>query len=251
VSEGPYAPAPDGASALVTAMLTMTPQALAQALSGDLARTAPLVQAAAEVGLAEGQVRLGRMLLEGEGLPKDQSAAFRWFYAAAQQDNVEAWNMLGRCFENGWGVQPDFAQAAHWFARAAGAGEPWAQYNLGHLYLNGQGVARDPQAAVAWYRAASGQGHARAMNLMGRCCEHGWGIAQDPAEAARWYRLSAEGGYFRGQFNHASMLMTEGRRDEARVWLLAAIARAPGASRALMLDVGAEAWGLDLAAPSA
>jgi uncharacterized protein len=250
MSEGPNAPVPDGASALFTTMLTMTPEALTQALLGDPARTAPLVRAAAEVGLAEGQVRLGRMLLEGEGLPKDQTAAFRWFYAAAQQDDVEAWNMLGRCFENGWGVAADVPQAAHWFAKAAEAGDAWAQYNLGHLYLNGQGVARDPQAAVAWYRAASDQGHARAMNLMGRCCEHGWGIAQDTAEAAGWYRLSAEAGYFRGQFNHASVLIGEGRRDEARVWLQMAIDQAPAGSHGLMIDVGEKAWGLELTAPA-
>jgi TPR repeat protein len=96
---------------------------------------------------------------------------------------------------------------------------------------------------VAWYRAASDQGHARAMNLLGRCCEHGWGVDRDPATAADWYRRSAEGGYFRGQYNHASILVAEGRRDEGRAWLQAAIDQAPPASRGLMVEVGAKGWG--------
>jgi TPR repeat protein len=243
VSEASTAAAPDGASALFTVLLTMTPEARAAALSAGPAQSAPLVQAAAEVGLAEGQVRLGRMLLEGAGVPKDEPAAFRWFWLAAEQGSVDAWNMLGRCLENGWGVGRDLAEAACWYVKAAEAGDAWAQYNLGHLYLNGQGVARDPQAAVGWYGAASAQGHARAMNLLGRCCEHGWGVTRDPRAAAEWYRRSAEDGYFRGQYNHASVLLAEGRRDEARAWLQAAISGAPPASRALMIEVGAKAWG--------
>jgi uncharacterized protein len=250
VSEALGAAAPNGASALFTVLLTMTPQARAAALAADPARAAPLVQAAAEVGLAEGQVRLGRMLLEGEGLPKDEQAAFRWFWLAAKQDNVEAWNMLGRCLENGWGVGRDVAEAARWFTKAAEAGDAWAQYNLGHLYLNGQGVTRDPQTAVAWYRAAGAQGHARAMNLLGRCCEHGWGVARDPAAAAEWYRLSAEGGYFRGQYNHASVLAAAGLRDEARAWLQAAIGQAPPASRGLMIEAAAKSLGIEGVAPA-
>ena len=251
MSQGPNAPPPNGASALFTALLTLPPQALAAALAADPAQAAPLIQAAAEVGLAEGQLRLGRMLLEGIGLPQDRQAAFRWFHCAAEQGDVEAWNMLGRCLESGWGVARDFSQAAHWFAKAAKAGDAWAQYNLGHLYLNGQGVRRDPAAAVGWYRAAADQGHVRAMNLLGRCCEQGWGAPRDAGEAARWYRLSAKGGYFRGQYNHASLLMAEGHRVEARRWLEAAIAQAPRASQALMRKVGAESWGFhDLAQPA-
>jgi hypothetical protein len=89
------------------------------------------------------------------------------------------------------------------------------------------------------------------MNLTGRCCEQGWGSPKDPEAAAHWYRLSAEGGYFRGQFNHASVLIAQGRRDEARTWLLAAIAQAPAASRSLMIVAGVNAWGLDGIAPTA
>ena len=49
MSQGSDAPAPDGASALFTVLLTLTPERLEAALAADPARAAPLVQAAAEV----------------------------------------------------------------------------------------------------------------------------------------------------------------------------------------------------------
>jgi TPR repeat protein len=54
------------------------------------------------------------------------------------------------------------------------------------------------------------------MNLVGRCYEQGWGIARDAAAAARWYRRSAEAGYFRGQYNWATLLLSENRAT--RCW---------------------------------
>jgi TPR repeat protein len=242
-----FAPrAPDAAATLFTALLTMAPEQLRRVLSDEPQRAAPWVRAAAEMGLAEGQLRYGRMLLEGLGVAEDKTAALGWFARAAQAGDVEAWNMLGRCYENGWGAPEDFAAAAHWFAKAAEPGDAWAQYNLGHLHLNGKGLPRDAEAAFACYRAASAQGHARAMNLMGRCCEHGWGVAADPGAAAHWYRLSAEGGYFRGQYNHAAVLMSRGDAASAIAWFQRAIAGAPPATRDVMVKACAEAWGVDL-----
>jgi TPR repeat protein len=242
-------PTPDTKAALFTLLLVMRPEQLRTVLSGEPSQAAPWVQAAAEMGVAEGQLRFGRMLLDGLGAPQDRAAAFGWFAKAAEAGDVEAWNMLGRCHENGWGVEIDFAQAAHWFARAAGAGDAWAQYNLGHLYLNGKGLPRDPAAALACYQAAADQGHARAMNLVGRCNEHGWGVDADAAQAAHWYRLSAEGGYFRGQYNHASVLMARGDEAAALPWFQRAIAGSPAATRDVMIQACADAWGLRLTHP--
>jgi TPR repeat protein len=56
------------------------------------------------------------------------------------------------------------------------------------------------------------------MNLVGRCCEQGWGTARDPAAAAGWYQRSAEAGYFRGQYNWATLLLGQRRFDEAAQW---------------------------------
>ena len=61
---------------------------------------------------------------------------------------------------------------------------------------------------------AAQQRHERAMNLL-RMSEGRLGCARDLAAAAEWYRRSAEGGYFRGQYNWASLLLKAGRYEEA------------------------------------
>ena len=91
--------------------------------------------------------------------------------------------------------------------------------------------ARDPKLAYRYYLKAAEQQHERAMNLVGRCCEEGWGTLRDLDAAADWYRRSAEGGYFRGQYNWAGMLLKAGRVDEAALWLERAAASGTAAVR--------------------
>ena len=222
--------APTSTDAWRVAALTMMPPAeLAALLAGEEA--ASWVEAAAACGIAEAQVRLGRMLLEGRGTAKDARAAFACFLGAAKAGDVYATNMLGRCYENGWGTARDFARAATHYRIAAEAGLAWAQYNLGHLLLDGNGVARDPGAAFGWYMRAACQGHERAMNLLARCCEEGWGRPRDPAAARVWYRRSAEAGYFRGAYNYATILDAEGCVTGALRWYRQALETAPEPTR--------------------
>jgi TPR repeat protein len=215
----------------VAALTMMEPQKLTALLGGDPASAAPWIAAAARLDIAEAQVRLGRMLLAGEGVEENKPAAFAWFAHAADAGNTEAQNMLGRCCEHGWGVPASTELAAVWYARAAESGDAWAQYNLGHLYLDGNGVARDPDVAFRWYKRAATQGHPRAMSLVGRCCEEGWGTPRNVAEACGWYRRSAEAGYFRGAFNYATVLAADGFEAEAVAWFARALALAPDDKR--------------------
>lgn len=219
----------------MAALSMMSAKDLHATLAGDPAQAAPWVMAAAKSGIAEAEVRLGRMFLSGEGVVKDEAMAVGWFRRAADSDHAEAHNMLGRCYENGWGVPRDIDAAGRHYAIAARAGDAWAQYNLGHLFLDGLGVPRDWSQAFAWYMRAAEQGHARAMSLVGRCHEEGWGVAQDAALARAWYRKSADGGYFRGAFNYASMLVGEGCIAGAAHWFKSALAAAPEPTRTNMV----------------
>jgi len=215
----------------------LSPGDFSELLSGDQVEAARWVRAAAVQGITAAQVRMGRMLLEGTGVAKDDAAALRWFMTAARDGDAEAMNMVGRCFENGWGAAVDMEAAASWYRRAAERGDAWAQYNLGHLLLDGNGVAQDPAAAFGWYRQAAGQGHARALNLVGRCLEHGWGTRRDPIAAACAYRQSAEGGYFRGQYNYATLLLAAGRGAEALEWFGRAARGGPPALRVRIAEI--------------
>ena len=60
---------------------------------GEMHRFAAAVQRlrrAAELGDAEAQITLGSLYMEGEGVPKDEAEAIRWFRQAAKQGDATA-----------------------------------------------------------------------------------------------------------------------------------------------------------------
>lgn len=198
--------------------------ALTAMLEESPARAAQAIVAAAREGLVEAQALLGQILLDGNGIARDQPLALRWFEIAARQGHLMARNMLGRCHEHGWGCVADAALAAWHYRVAAQAGLDWAMYNYANLLATGRGVGEDHVQALSLYRRAAELGHAKSMNLLGRYLEEGRVCPAD-AEAARdWYRRSAEGGDFRGQFSYAAVLADEGKIDEALAWLREALA---------------------------
>lgn len=203
----------------VAALTMMSKRELNAALVEDPA----WVRSAAALGITSAQVRLGRMLLEGEGVAQNRVQAFTNFCKAAAKGDIEGHNMLGRCYENGWGTSVNHVQASHHYGIAAEAGLDWAQYNLGHMRLSGYGGSQNHQEAFCWYNRSAQQGHVRAMNLVGRCHEQGWGTPCNATAALDWYRRSARGGYFRGAFNYASLLCETGCEWGAVYWFRRAL----------------------------
>jgi hypothetical protein len=59
--------------------------------------------------------------------------------------------------------------------------------------------------------------------------------------AADWYRRSAEAGYFRGQYNWASILLKAGRCDEAARWFERAALGGTAAMRRAVMELIARA----------
>jgi uncharacterized protein len=196
----------------------MSYQELRRLLTGDPVEAALWVRSAAEYGVPAAQLRLGRMLLEGNGVARDERGAFLWFVRAADRGDAEAMNMAGRCYENGWGVVVDLKNAVAHYRSSAEAGHDWGEYNFGNMLFDGRGISQDLHQALQWYLRAACKGHGRAMNLAGRCFEEGWGCAKSLPEAAEWYRRSAETGYFRAQFNYAVVLAERGEGAAAALW---------------------------------
>jgi uncharacterized protein len=217
-------------------------------LTGDPAEAALWVRSAAEYGVPAAQLRLGRMLLEGDGVERDERAAFGWFLRAADGGDAEAMNMAGRCHENGWGVPVDLRKAAECYRASGEAGHDWGEYNFGNMLFDGLGVSQDRTEALRWYLRAAHQGHGRAMNLAARCFEEGWGCARAPSEAAEWYRRSAESGYFRAQFNYGVLLAELGDGEAAVEWFSRALAAGDTGVRQAVLRVLAGTADLPLVA---
>ncbi|VVP71402.1 hypothetical protein PS918_01182 [Pseudomonas fluorescens] len=194
-------------------------QQLKAMLDESPARAAQAILLAAREGLVDAQALLGQILLDGQGIARDQPLAVRWFDIAARQGHLMARNMLGRCHEQGWGCTADATVAAGHYRQAADAGLDWALYNLANLLATGRGVAEDQVQALALYRRAAALGHAKSMNLVGRYLEEGRFCVADSLAAMEWYRRSAEYGDFRGQFSYGTLLFQQGKVDSALYWL--------------------------------
>ena len=206
-------------AAAIDELNALDPATLARLLAGPRDAVAAFVRRAAEAGSAEAQARLGQMLLDGDGVPRNPAEGFAWFERAAYAGHLEAANMVGRCYDLGWGVPVDKGQAAAWFRQAAARGLTWAKYNYATLLALGQGVAEDKPAALALFREAADEGNAKAHNFVGSFHEDGWAVERDLDEAARRYRQAAEGGDFRGQFNYGRMLARQGKTADAAHWM--------------------------------
>lgn len=207
-----------------TELQRMGPEVLRARISEQPQEAARWVEAAALNGLVNAQIAWGQMLVDGHGVRRDPEAGLRWFAVAAGAGSAEGTNMVGRCHELGWGVPADAAEAARHYRMAADAGHAWAQFNLATLLLDGRGVAADRHEALAWYARSARRGNAKAMTMVGRFLELGWDRPARPPAALRWYRRGAEGGDYRGQFDHARLLLElGGGLDEALPWFARSI----------------------------
>ena len=84
---------------------------------------------------------------------------------AADQGDAEAQYNLGLMYVNGEGVPKDDAEAVRWYRLAAEQGDASAQHNLGVMYANGRGVLKDSVLAHMWSNIAGANGHEAAREL--------------------------------------------------------------------------------------
>jgi len=77
---------------------------------------------AAGAGDPSAQCSLGNRYYLGQGVPRNNKEAARWFRKAAEQGHASAQFNLGALFSNGQGVEEDYVQAYVWFSLAAVAG---------------------------------------------------------------------------------------------------------------------------------
>ena len=105
-------------AALVTAdPATQYAYALSQ-WETDRAQAVKWLVKAAERGLAQAQLRLGRLYETGEGLSVNAKMAVLWYKRAALQELGEAQYRLGLCYARGFGLPWDSDEANYWFSKS-------------------------------------------------------------------------------------------------------------------------------------
>jgi len=76
-------------------------------------------------------------------------------FRRAQHGNPRAQNKLGQMYLRGEGVPRNNYEAIKWFRMAANQKFSKAQFNLGIIYYEGQGVPRDYVLAYLWFNLGS------------------------------------------------------------------------------------------------
>jgi uncharacterized protein len=109
---------------------------------------------------------LSWMLLEGETIQPDVTAARQWALAAAEQGIAASMTRLGMIYHNALGVERDPAEAVSWWRKAAERGDADGQAMLGAAFHLGAGIAPDRMAALAWLLRAQAGGSALAASFL-------------------------------------------------------------------------------------
>ena len=134
---------------------------------GDYPTALLILRPLAEKGDLLAQNNLGAMYALGQGVPKNDADAARWYRLAADHGFAKAQNNLGVAYSAGQGVSKNDAEAVKWLRLAAEQGLADAEDNLGVIYANGQGVPRNYPEAMKWYSASANQGFAEAQYHLG------------------------------------------------------------------------------------
>jgi TPR repeat protein len=124
---------------------------------------------AADAGHRVAAYRVGVLRRDGApGLPRDETAAFRWFERSAQLGEPDAELALGDAYFRGKGVRQNKTEGVVWYRTAADHGLAEAQFQLGQLYARGDAVVKAEPTAIAWFQRAAAQGHTAALDELAR-----------------------------------------------------------------------------------
>ena len=93
------------------ALLAVSPPLHADVISDLTAR--------AEKGEVAAQLELAGIYTKGEGVPKDNTAATKWFLKAAEQGDGAAEFSMGRKYLKGEGVAKDTTEAVKWLTKSS------------------------------------------------------------------------------------------------------------------------------------
>jgi hypothetical protein len=132
---------------------------------GLLEQIIETVRERAESGDAEAQCSLGVFYRLGDGVPKNDVEAVKWYRRATEHGYAAAQNNLGFCYIKGIGVEKNSVEAVKWFRKAAEQGHTMAQCSLAICYESGVGVAKDDVEALAWIKVAQASGCQEAKNV--------------------------------------------------------------------------------------
>ena len=149
---------------------------------------------AAYAGDAEAQRNLGNMYAKGEGVPKNDEEAAKWYRKAEESAVSKRVQLEKKIVQLESKLVQAQSEAFKKTRKAAYAGDAEAQFSLGNMYYNGEGVPENDAEAYKWFRKAAEQGYAKAQYNLGVMYDKGEGVPKNDVEAYKWWLLVAARG---------------------------------------------------------
>lgn len=176
--------------------------------AGQFQEAFALFQKAADQGVPAAMHNLSVCYINGQGVPADPAAAFRWMKAAAENGFTASYYPLAYKYHAGTGTTADPAQALFWARKAAEvSNDQQAQAQDLVRQLESADDERRFHQGVQDYRTGrydeafsifkelAEKGLIAAMFNLSVCYGRGAGTAKDPQAAFSWLTKSAEGGH--------------------------------------------------------
>lgn len=179
--------------------------------ASDLAAISEL-QRWSQQHLVTAQRELGLSLARTED--KYPDAVF-WLLEAARQGDAEAQFQIAEAyFHARLGLQKQSAQAYRWYQAAAAQNDHKAALMLARMAKYGDGTVASTVTSLKWLQRAAELGNAQAMFLLSNAYEHGEGVNADPALAREWLEKAADGEYPPAVHQLALLLETDQKPEE-------------------------------------
>ena len=146
----------------------------------------------AEAGNPAAELLVGLEYLDGNVLPKNESAAFAWLSRAASKGQPIAQYSLGTLWSDGAHADP--VQAFQWFGASALRGNRRAMHSLAVAYAQGLGTTKNLTEAARWFERAATLGAVNSQFDLALLYERGMGVPQNLSTAYKWYAIAAAQG---------------------------------------------------------
>ncbi|ESQ91503.1 hypothetical protein ABAC460_05835 [Asticcacaulis sp. AC460] len=135
---------------------------------------------------------VGRLLISGHGIQRDQAQGVTWILRAAET-RPELYLYLGNEYLSGQYLDKSYENALQAYEKAAGHNIKLAHWALGNLYSAGKGTAVNPIKAAQHYAAVEQAGGFTTLQIAWNYA-YGSGVEEDDVKAVELMRQAADAG---------------------------------------------------------
>ena len=149
--------------------------------------------------ISESAFKIAKMYDRGEGLPRSDSNALKYYKLAAKYCSsvkIKAQKEIASKYNLGRGVPRDYCIAFDWYRKAAEGGETFSMYMLGRFFFYGKGTSTDYCESAKWIMKAQKEGNDKRAGdyELGFMYYYGKGVQQDISRAFSLLSIEAERG---------------------------------------------------------